>query len=1038
MAIQQHIRSRAPARARRQALGRGVSGRLLCALVVTLLALYLAGQPILPALQAEAGAQNAPLVRLRYASFDPLQGEPAAAPGLVIASPPGGRQPHLVQLAGPVQESWRQQLTAAGAELVSYAPDLTYIALLTPEERAQVGALPFVRWVGFLQPAYRIDPALLNGNSSTVTVSLFPGADAGQVSSQVSALGGSVLAGGDDSSSLRLHLSADAIRQLAAQPEVAWIEPYRPARLWNDVARGITSVQPVWSSHNLLGGGEIIAIADTGLDTGLRFTISRDFRGRVVAAHAWGRAGDWSDPSGHGTHVAGSAVGSGLNSGSNPAAGVYDNSQAGTAPEAGLVVQSLLDSNGGLGGIPSDLTQLFAQAYLDGARVHSNSWGVAASDGGRVYDSQAQQVDRFVWEHPDMVILFAAGNDGVDSDRNGVVDLGSVTTPATAKNGLSVGASESVRLSGGYNSGSGCATWGSCWPGNFPALPLANDRLSNDARGVAAFSSRGPAPDGRLKPDLVAPGTNILSARSSAATAGGYWGIYDEFYAYDGGTSMSTPLTAGAAALVREYYRRTAGINASAALVKATLLAGAVDLAPGQYGTGAQQETALAPGYAQGWGRLNVTSALYPVSPQRMTYQEAPGLTTEQSRTYTYTVATAAAPLRVVLVWSDYPGALPASRNLVNDLDLVVSTPTGVSMRGGPQEGGDHTNNVEGVIIQVPAPGVYQVTVRGYNVPFGPQPYALAVSGGLAEPPARPEVAFTTLPGFTTPGASLTASWAINGGSIITATALLWDSESHAADSAYSNQAGLPVSAGRGYSASIVAPNSGVLYVNARAWVDGRPYLAGERTVNITSRVRRLNLPIVLTYPAPAPTPTPTPAATPPTAVQLIRNGSFEDGAPGSPPWQQYDRGDPNSKLVSDFQPRSGLWGAWMGGANDDYQQLYQTVQVPPGVTYASLVFNWYMTSEEEAAIAHDVLAVRLLNAAGEQLSTVVVRDNTSTRGLWTTTRFSWSGDFPYAGQALRIAFQAATDRSRLTNFFIDDVSFLVSSAAISGNAEDR
>jgi hypothetical protein len=103
-------------------------------------------------------------------------------------------------------------------------------------------------------------------------------------------------------------------------------------------------------------------------------------------------------------------VGNGLNSGSDPANGEYSLSHAGIAPEAGLVMQSVLDAANQLGGLPVDLTSLLQQAYNDGARVHSNSWGVASGDGGRVYDSQAQQVDRFAWEHPDMVMVFAAGS----------------------------------------------------------------------------------------------------------------------------------------------------------------------------------------------------------------------------------------------------------------------------------------------------------------------------------------------------------------------------------------------------------------------------------------------------------------------------------------------------------------------------------------------------------------------------------------------------------------------------------------------------
>ena len=115
--------------------------------------------------------------------------------------------------------------------------------------------------------------------------------------------------------------------------------------------------------------------------------------------------------------------------------------------------------------------------------------------------------------------------------------------------------------------------------------PLAHDHVSDSPDGLAAFSSRGPTLDGRTKPDIVAPGTNIISTRSSVASGSG-WGIVDGDYMYDGGTSMATPFAAGASALVREFYTRTYALDPSAALVKATLVNGAQGaVAPGQYGS---------------------------------------------------------------------------------------------------------------------------------------------------------------------------------------------------------------------------------------------------------------------------------------------------------------------------------------------------------------------------------------------------------------------------------------------------------------------
>ncbi|MEK7790051.1 MAG: S8 family serine peptidase, partial [Deltaproteobacteria bacterium] len=84
------------------------------------------------------------------------------------------------------------------------------------------------------------------------------------------------------------------------------------------------------------------------------------------------------------------------------------------------------------------------------------------------------------------------------------------------------------------------------------AEPIASDMPSNNPNGLAAFSSRGPTPDGRLKPDVVAPGTNVLSARSHMPNSEKLWGEYNEHYLWSGGTSMATPLVSGSAALVRQ------------------------------------------------------------------------------------------------------------------------------------------------------------------------------------------------------------------------------------------------------------------------------------------------------------------------------------------------------------------------------------------------------------------------------------------------------------------------------------------------------
>ncbi len=234
-----------------------------------------------------------------------------------------------------------------------------------------------------------------------------------------------------------------------------------------------------------------------------------DLRGCLVRAYCRGRPQpcDWSDPDGHSTHVAGSVLGNGVSSGANPATRTYTGSLAGVAPAARLVFQSTGDANGGLSSLPNDIGDLMRQAYADGARIHTNSWGgLAGRANGQPtyggYTPLSQQTDRAAWQHPDLLILFSAGNKGVDANGDGVVDANSRATPATAKNVLTVGASANNRptIANPYDESYG--------------LPIGGSRRADNPNGMASFSSRGPTDDGQIKPDIVAPGTFVVSTRT--------------------------------------------------------------------------------------------------------------------------------------------------------------------------------------------------------------------------------------------------------------------------------------------------------------------------------------------------------------------------------------------------------------------------------------------------------------------------------------------------------------------------------------------
>lgn len=695
-----------------------------------------------------AGQWLPPELRLHRGVFDAQAAEGTNMGIGPVTTSPGPYA--IIQFRGPITSDDRRALEGTGVTILEYLPDFAYLVRGTAGQLDAAAALPQVYARVPFTLADKLAPALLQavarGEDSAGRVQIIGWRGEEQALSQALAT---------LPFDARQPLNRAQLLQIAALPAVRWLEPASQPFLLNDYARNIMDVNTVWQTAGLFGNGQVLAIADSGLDTGNHATLSPDFAGRVLATFPLFPGGDWADQHGHGTHVAGSAAGAGVQSGANPGADDYINSFAGIAPEASLVIQAFeADAGGNINGLPDDLYELFEQAYDAGARLHSDSWGdhtgpitdTEAAYGG--YPFTAQRTDEFIWDHPDMTVFAAAGNSGADgtpgtfgfcTNGNGVVDPDSLLSPGTAKNVITVGASESNKDQGPLQ--------GMIWflvSFCFATQPIAGDNIANNINGMAAFSSRGPTDDGRAKPDIVAPGVNIVSNRSHDPAASALWGAYDTHYAYSGGTSMATPLTAGMGAVVREWLTTQGATNPSAALVKATLLNTTEDMAPGQYGTGTTQEIPYQrPNSVAGWGRASLGFAS--PSPHYTLWfdDHTTGLGTGQMVNYSdavnrpLQVVTNTQPLRIMLVWTDPPASLSAAAQLVNDLDLVVTGPGGTYYGNGVATG-DRLNNVEGIIIDNPPIGEYQVSVNAFNVPIASQPYALVVAGPLAGDSATP------------------------------------------------------------------------------------------------------------------------------------------------------------------------------------------------------------------------------------------------------------------------------------------------------------
>jgi hypothetical protein len=687
-------------------------------------------------------------IRLQQAQFDPLQQAPAIPPEMAIDAPlRADNNYYLVQFHGPILSNWRQQIESMGIDIIDYVPDFAYIVRMDESDRPGLLGLSQVRWIGLFQPAFRLDTVLNNtalrpnpDQHIELIIRAFPGEGAADIRGQLLAQGGHMISEGTDSGGgalFRVQIPESALLSIPHVPGIAWVEPYREPTLFNEISRSATAMNQdgIESVLGLYGQNQVIAVGDTGLSTGNVATVHQDFEGRIIGGNTGpgSSCGGWADNHSHGTHVAGSALGSGFNSGADIPNQIYAGSDAGIAPEAEGYIWGFCND---FSGLPNDpYNDYYGVIYNTDtrARVSTNSWGYTAGNGG--YNTFTRETDRFIWDFPDMVITYAAGNDGVDNNGDGVVDPGSMGMPGTAKNVITVGASENLRLEGGINPGgtAPCTTWGGCWPSDFPAAPVNGDRVSDDPNGMAAFSGRGPTNSGRLKPDVVAPGSNILSAanESTLGTPSNWW-YHDPFYEWNLGTSMATPLVAGASAIIREYFDVHHGINPGANLVKAMLINGAFDMTPGQYGAGATQDVTARPDNNQGWGRVDMVNTLVYDNVRGLEYVEHAGLETGQDFEISF-FAGIDAPLRVTLVWTDFPGVEASDGALTNDLDLIVEAPDGTYLGNYVLTGGtaDRINNIEGVDFNAPESGSYTVRVEGFNVPEGPQPFALVVTGNF-------------------------------------------------------------------------------------------------------------------------------------------------------------------------------------------------------------------------------------------------------------------------------------------------------------------